>query len=292
MLYTTRPFFPRSLAVSVGVLALVVAGGCAGRPEMPILEQTGSRSALETADRLGKLLPADVLLVGEQHDAAEHHRIEQHIVSSLATQGLLAALALEMAEVGVSTAKLKPSSTEEQTRRALKWDDKAWPWQDYGPAVMTAVRAGVPVLGANLPTDQMQASVNDSKLDVQLPGPALKAQQQAIRIGHCNLLPESQITPMTRVQIARDITMADTIHQLVFPGKTVLLLAGNGHADRRLGVPQHLRADLKAKSIHLRAGQGQGADTADAFDSVWTTPALPDTDHCAKLQAQLPVVTR
>ena len=98
---------------------------------------------------------------------------------------------------------------------------KAWPWQDYGPAVMTAVRAGVPVLGANLPRDQMPASMNDSKLDVQLPGPALKAQQQAIRIGHCNLLPESQITPMTRVQIARDITMADTIHQLVFPGKTV-----------------------------------------------------------------------
>ena len=291
MPYTTRPFPLRSLTVTLGVLALVVSAGCAGRPEMPILEQTGSRAALETADRLGKLLPADVLLVGEQHDAAEHHRIEQHIVSSLATQGLLAALALEMAEAGVSTAQLKSGSTEEQTRKALKWDDRSWPWQDYGPAVMTAVRAGVPVLGANLPAGQVQASVNDSKLDAQLPGPALKAQQQAIRIGHCNLLPESQITPMTRVQIARDITMADTIHQLVFPGKTVLLLAGNGHADRRLGVPQHLRADLKAKSIQLRA-EGQGSDTADALDSVWTTPALPDTDHCAALKEQLPVVTR
>ena len=292
MLYTTRRFFPRSLAVCLSAIALAIAGGCAGRPELPILEQTGSRAALETASRLTALLPADVLLVGEQHDAQEHHRIEQHIVSSLATQGLLAALALEMAEVGVSTAALKPSSTEEQARKALKWDDKAWPWQDYGPAVMTAVRAGVPVLGANLPHHQMQASVNDSTLDVQLPGPALKAQQQAIRIGHCNLLPESQITPMTRIQIARDITMAGTIHQLVFPGKTVLLLAGNGHADRRLGVPQHLRADLKARSIQLRAGQGQGTDTADAFDSVWSTPALPDTDHCAGLQAQLPAATR
>lgn len=36
-------------------------------------------------------------------------------------------------------------------------------------AVMTAVRLRVPVLGANLPRDQMSASMNDNKLDAQLP---------------------------------------------------------------------------------------------------------------------------
>ncbi len=287
MLSTPRPFLPRGLAFLLAAASLLVAGGCAGRPEAPILEKTGSRTAAETALRLAALLPADVLLIGEQHDAKEHHQIEQQVVSSLAARGLLAAVALEMAEVGVSTAKLKPSATEEQTRRALKWDDKAWPWPAYESAVMTAVRAGVPVLGANLPRAQMPDSMDDSKLDMQLPGPALKAQQQAIRIGHCNLLPENQVTPMTRIQIAKDITMADTIHQLVFPGKTVVLLAGNGHADRTLGVPRHLRADLNAKSIHLRAGDALGTDRADAFDSVWATPALPDTDYCAGLKEQL-----
>ena len=287
MLHPLLPFLPRGFAFVVAAASLLLAGGCAGRPEAPILEKTGSRTAAETAVRLDALLPADVLLIGEQHDAAEHQQIEQQLVSSLAARGLLAAVALEMAEVGFSTAKLKPSSTEGQTRRALKWDDKAWPWPAYGPAIMTAVRAGVPVLGANLPRAQMQDSMNDSKLDVQLPGPALKAQQQAIRIGHCNQLPESQITPLTRIQIARDITMADTLAQLVFPGKTVVLLAGNRHADRNLGVPQHLRADLKARSIHLRAGDKSSTDRADAFDSVWTTPALPDTDYCAGLKEQL-----
>jgi uncharacterized iron-regulated protein len=268
--------------------AALLAGGCAGRPELPILENTGSRAAAQTAVWLEALLPADVLLVGEQHDAPAHQQIEQQIVSSLAVRGLLAAVALEMAEVGVSTAQLKPSATEEQARRALNWDNKAWPWLAYGPAVMTAVRAGVPVLGANLPRAQVPARMNDGQLDVQLPGPALKAQQQAIRIGHCNLLPENQITPMARVQIARDITMANTVHQLVFPGKTVVLLAGNGHADRSLGVPQHLRTDLQARSLHLRAGESTGTDRAGAFDSVWTTPALPATDYCDGLKAQLP----
>ena len=288
MIFTSCFLLPRRFTWLVVTASLLAAGGCAGRPELPILEQTGSRAAAQTSARLAALLPADVLLVGEQHDAPAHQALEQQIVSSLANRGLLAALALEMAEVGASTGQLKPSSTEEQARKALDWDDKAWPWAAYGPAVMTAVRAGVPVLGANLPREQMPASMRNAQLDARLPGPALKAQQQGIRLGHCNLLPESQIQPMTRIQIAKDIAMADTIHQLLLPGKTVVLLAGSGHVDRRLGVPQHLRADMTAKALQLRAGDGSGTDRADAFDSVWATPALLDTDYCAELKAQMP----
>ena len=268
------------------LFAALLAGGCASRTEAPILENIGGSAAALTASRLDALLPADVLLLGEQHDAAEHQLIERQVISILAARGLLAALALEMADAGASTAQLKPSSTDEQTRQALNWDDKAWPWQAYGPAVMAAVRAGVPVLGANLPRDAMAASMTDGKLDAQLPGPALKAQQQAIRIGHCDLLPESRIQPMTRIQIARDISMATTLSQAVLPGKVVVLLSGNGHADRKLGVPQHLRADLKAKAIQLRAGDASTSESADAFDAKWSTPVLPETDHCDRLREQ------
>ena len=256
-------------------------GGCASAPEAPVLRPLSASALKATTARLDALLPADVLLLGEQHDAAEHQQIEQQVIALLAQRGLLAALALEMADTGHSTANLHPSSTEQQVQSALKWSNKEWPWQAYGPAVMTAVRAGVPVLGANLSRPQMQDSMLDTKLDVQLPGPALKAQQQLIRIGHCNALPESQITPMTRVQIAKDITMANTLSQAVLPGKVVVLLSGSGHTDRRLGVPQHLRADLKVKAIRLRAGEAQADESAEAFDAVWATPALPEKDYCA-----------
>ena len=133
----------------------------------------------------------------------------------------------------------------------------------------------------------MPDSMNDRKLDVRLPGPALKAQQQAIRIGHCNQLPETQITPLTRIQIARDITMAEAINQAAFPGKVVVLLAGSGHVDRQLGVPRHLPTDLKVRVIYLRAGPGDARPPADALGSAWATPALPDTDYCAGLKEQL-----
>jgi uncharacterized iron-regulated protein len=266
------------------VATVAFAGGCAGRPEAPIVQLISGSAAAAMDARLDALLPADVLLIGEQHNAAEHQQIEQQVIALLAARGLLAAVALEMADAGVSTAALKPSSTEEQTRHALKWNDKGWPWTAYGPAVMTAVRAGVPVLGANLPAAQQQDRMADSKLDAQLPGPALKTQQQRIRIGHCNLLPESQLAPMARIQIAKDITMANMLSQAAMPGKVVVLLAGSGHADRTLGVPQHLPADLRAKAVHLRAGDESGNEPTDAFDSVWPTPDLPDTDYCADLR--------
>lgn len=240
-----------------------------------------------TTMRLDALLPMDALLLGEQHDATEHQQIHQQVIALLAQRGLLAALALEMADAGATTAKLHPSSTEQQVKNALNWNDRGWPWADYGPAVMTAVRAGVLVVGANLPRGAMRGSMADSTLDGQLPGPALKAQQQLIRVGHCNLLPESQITPMTRIQIARDMKMAETLTEVALPGKVVVLLAGSAHADRLLGVPQHLPASFKTKAVRMRAGDAAAADKADAFDAVWATPALPEKDYCAAFKVQM-----
>ena len=256
-------------------LLCAVLSSCASPPEAPVLRPLTAEALTMTTTRLDALLPMDVLLLGEQHDAAEHQQIHSQVIAVLAQRGLLVAVALEMADANLTTARLHPSSTEQEAKNALKWDNKSWPWNTYGPAVMTAVRAGVLVVGANLPRDALRGSMADSTLDGQLPGPALKAQQQQIRIGHCNLLPESQITPMTRIQIARDMKMAETLKEVA------LLLAGSGHADRLLGVPQHLPATLKVKAVRLRAGDAAATEKADAFDAVWATPALPEKDYCA-----------
>lgn len=211
----------------------------------------------------------DALLVGEQHDADSHARLHQQYVAGFARGGVLGALALEMAERGASTAGLPPTASADEVRRALRWDGEAWPWERYGPAVMTAVGAGVPVLGANLPREQIRAAMADAALDALLPPAALQAQQQAIRRGHCDLLPEPQVGPMTRVQIARDRAMARTIESALAAGKTVLLLAGSGHVDRELGVPRHLAPTVSARSTVL-------------------PPQASGRDYCAELRQQLP----
>ncbi len=279
---TTRRFY-----CLIYLALATLLSSCASKPEAPLLRPMTTEAQAITTKRVDALLPMDALLLGEQHDATEHQVIHQQVIAVLAQRGLLAGVALEMADAGLTTARLHPSSTEQEVKNALKWNDKAWPWQAYGPAVMTAVRAGVVVMGANLPASAMRGSMADSTLDGQLPGPALKAQQQLIRVGHCNLLPESQITPMTRIQIGRDIRMAETLKDVALPGKVVVLLAGSAHVDRLLGIPQHVPASLKVKAVRLRAGDAAATDQADAFDAVWATPALPEKDYCAAFKAQM-----
>ncbi|MCW5652104.1 MAG: ChaN family lipoprotein [Ramlibacter sp.] len=201
--------------------------------------------------RVDGLLPVDAVLLGEQHDATSHQRMHRRVIEALARRGVLAAVVVEMAEQGHTTAGLPRDAGEAAVRTALQWDDRAWPWAAYGPAVMAAVRAGVPVLGGNLPRSRMREAMADTTLDRQLPGPALKAQQQAIRLGHCGALPESQIGPMTRVQVGRDQAMARTVAGALQPGQTVLLLAGAGHVAPDLGVPRHLPAALRVAPVVL-----------------------------------------
>ena len=235
--------------------------------------------------KVAALLPVDALLLGEQHDATEHHAIERETVEALASRGRLATLALEMAEAGNDTTHLPASADDAQVQTALRWNDKAWPWAAYGPAVMAAVRAGVPVIGANLPRGRMKDAMADVSLDAQLSDAARAAQREAVRSGHCGLLPESQIGPMTRIQIARDRAMAQAVLKARQPGKTVLLVAGAGHVLRPLGVPQHLPSDFQVKSVRLLAAATADEDGARGYDATWRTPPLPAKDYCAGVKA-------
>ncbi|MDO5693455.1 MAG: ChaN family lipoprotein [Pseudomonadota bacterium] len=244
--------------------------------------------------RLAALLPADVLLLGEQHDAPTHQQLQRQVVEWLAARGELTTLALEMAEQGHGTAGLPRNASEARVQRALAWRDAGWPWKTYRPVVMAAVRAGVPVLGANLPTARQRQVMRDATLEARLPPDALAEQQQRMRDGHCGMLPQSQIMPMTRVQIARDIAMADTVRAAWQPGRTVLLIAGNGHVHRALGVPLHLPSDMKVKVLSARSAAGLDAAGSEApspppepgsgADLVWPTPPLPPRDYCAEFR--------
>lgn len=235
--------------------ALLLATACTSSLPMPPLVA-------------GDGTPLDVLLLGEQHDAPDHQAMHRRVVQELAGQHRLAAVVLEMAQHGRSTAGLPRTASEAQVRESLGWADAGWPWAPYEPAVMAAVSAGVPVLGGNLSKTELRGAMTDTSLDALLPGPALKAQQQAIRHGHCDMLPETQIAPMTRMQIAKDRAMAQTLQQAVKPGQTVVLLAGGRHVDRQLGVPQHLASNLRMESAQL-------------------PPEPQKKDYCAEFEAQM-----
>lgn len=284
----TRPFAHLLLVGALSALA-----GCTSMVATPTHTPPG------WPGRLQSLLPADVILLGEQHDAPDHQRLQRDAVVWLAARGQLAALVMEMAESGHSTHSLPPSATEAQVQTALQWNDAAWPWKAYGPVVMAAVAAGVPVLGGNLPRAQMRAAMQEPAWDQHLPPAALARQITALRDGHCGLLPESQLAPMARIQIARDASMARTAQQALRPGQTVLLVAGGGHVLRSLGVPTHWPENLRSKvalalvqqaqpAIKTEANHTPGAAASPPTDAdvVIDTPALPPRDACAELREQ------
>ena len=259
-------------------MGLALLGACAHQPPTTV-------PAL-----LERVLPTPLLLLGEQHDAPEHQTLQREVVQALGARGQLGALVMEMAEQGRQTTGLGADASEAQVREALNWSDNAnpgWPWATYGPVVMAAVRAGATVLGGNLPRGQMRAAMKDAALEGRIDQTALQEQRAGIRSGHCDLLPEGQIGPMTRIQLARDDAMARTAAaavQRAGAGKTVVLVAGNGHVRRDLGVPLYLPQALAHRVVMAQAG---GPATAPPADAVWHTPALPARDHCAELRQQL-----
>lgn len=231
---------------------------------------------------------ARLLIFGEQHDQPDQQRQVAAAVKTLAERGQLAALVLEMADAPYNTATLPREAGDAQVREALQW--KGWPWEAYAEVVMNAVRAGVPVWGGNLPRGEMRAAMADASLDARIDAAERETLAEAVRSGHCNLLPQAQEPGMVRIQIARDRSMAAVTAAALrqaASGQTVLLLAGAQHASRDRGVPLHLQRDarLPAADMHVVIF----GDDAAGLKADEQRPAVhtPQPDHCAALREQL-----
>ena len=252
--------------------AVLALSGCAPRANLP---QNLSQ----------RWLQASYWLLGERHDAPEHQQLAAENLQTLAQSGRLRALVLEMAEQGRNTEGLATNAQEGMVRAALRWDEAGWPWAAYSAPIMAAVRAGVPVAGANLSRPQMREAMKNIAIDDAIPAGTREMHMQNVREGHCNLLPESQIGPMARVQIARDQAMAAALRQWqdgAGPGQITVLLAGSVHVNQLVGVPLHLPANSAISILMLAGGADDPQRLAPAgYDAVWPTPAVPDKDYCA-----------
>ncbi|MDH0418043.1 MULTISPECIES: ChaN family lipoprotein [Delftia] len=270
-----RPFIrtPRLAGLAAAAWLAAALAGCA----------SSSAPARDWTQQLQRWSDAPIVLLGEQHDAAAHQAWQQATVQQLATQERLAALVIEMAPRTGSTASLARDASEDAVQQALQWQDAAWPWPRYRGVVMAAVRAGVPVLGGNLPRADMKQAMRNQNLDTHLPPEAWQRQLDAIREGHCGLLPDTQLAPMARIQLARDASMAEVARAAVKPGKTVLLVAGRGHVLRGVGIPTWLPEAAGAKVAVAQAGETSVAQASDV-DWLQKTDALPAKDHCAELR--------
>ncbi len=176
--------------------------------------------------------------------------------------------------------------------------DKSWQWPLHRPLVETALAARMPVRAANLSTADTRRIAKAGALgaeDAPLMEVLARAQwseardramRAAIIDGHCGMLPERAAPGMALAQRARDAAIAQAL--AASRGATVLI-AGNGHVRRDLGVPAYLppgSALLSIGFLEVRDDEPEprtyatGETGALAYDYVWFTQRQTRPDPC------------
>lgn len=243
-----------------------------------------------------------VVLLGEVHDNAAQHAVRAAALRALLAGDARPAIAFEQfdrerqADIdrarreAPAAGKTLAEHVIEQARPARGWD-----WRLYRPFVELALEYELPIVAANLSrADAMSvatagfAAVFDEAIRARfaldaLPPALLAAHEQAVDDGHCNRMPADALPAMARAQIARDLVLAQAIRPHF--GRGVVLLTGNGHARRDIGVPFFLSEAERAQviSIGLLERDKADAESAQRFDVAFLTPAQERGDPCATL---------
>lgn len=280
-------------------MAVVLAGCCApGRGPGP------ARPAAAAGEALPDALPpqayvADFVLIGEVHDNATAHRIRLAWIEALTSRRRMV-VALEQFDAAqqprLDAARRDTAGMREPAQRARTlaeaagFDFRGWDWAFYAPVIELALRRDLPLVAANLSRRDGARVARGEVPAAPEPagwGPAQReASMEAIRDGHCGMLPESMIGPMAAAQRTRDARMADALlaaHDR--SGLPVLLLAGNGHVRRDIGVPSYLAQRAPRASVVSIGLPESGQRAATAFDRFVHVPVAPRADPCADLRA-------
>ena len=108
------------------------------------------------------------------------------------------------------------------------------------------------------------------------------AQEREIEAGHCHQLPPSILPAMARAQFARDAVMASAVKANANAGHGLVLLAGNGHVRRDIGVPRWLSPPLRSRVFSVGYLEKGNTSLARTFDAVVITAAASRSEPCLK----------
>lgn len=230
---------------------------------------------------------ARYLLLGEKHDAPDHHRLQRALLEVVAkTPTKKPSLVLEMIDVDVQE---KITSEGDLAPLAPGWD-----WPLYQPLVDVARANKLPILAGNYPRAKIKASFHGVPISaseretfgLDVPLPARESLERELVASHCGKLPKEHLATFIDAQRLRDAQMAERM--LSAPGGAVLI-AGNGHTRTDRGVPFVLRTRDKNARVEgnvysvaffeVEAGVTKPDDT-EPYDAIWFTPALADDDPC------------
>ncbi|MFM9916862.1 MAG: ChaN family lipoprotein [Rhizobacter sp.] len=260
-----------------------------------------SGQPLDIAEAGQRLRSARYLLLGEIHDNPEHHRLRAEFLRSLLSDGIPTWVVFEQMDRQHNDAIAAAPRNTEAVIEAGQLDRKGWSWPLHRPLFDAALEGGATVVGGNLsrsegsqvvrggasraPPDLQRLLTNsgdDAASTTTHWTAALDAElTRQVDEGHCGALPPDLVAPMALAQRARDAALASAMMQAP-AGTRVVLIAGNGHVRRDIGVPHYLAAnDARTVSIGVLERAADGTTFVDApYDEAWFTSGLERPDPC------------
>ncbi len=277
-------------------LRALVATALAACAAQPLPDPDLSAEALAA-----QLQRRPVVLLGEIHDNAAQHAVRAQALARVLQNGLRPALAFEQfdRELQADIDRVLSQAPAEGVDRAAELvalGGRGWDWNLYRPYLQLALQYRLPIVAADLSrADAMRVSkegfgaVFDAAAQHQLgldalPQGLLAAQQQAVERGHCHQMPAQMLPALARAQIARDATLAQAIEPYLQRG--VILLTGNGHVRRDIGVPYFLPAAQRERVLSIALVERDSSDevAAGAYDVIFLTPVQVRKDPCLSLK--------
>ncbi|QSI78597.1 ChaN family lipoprotein [Niveibacterium microcysteis] len=269
------------------LLAAVLAGG-------PITQALATQP--DPATLAHAIAPYPLVLLGEVHDNPQVHQLRLDALRLRIAAGWRPALVMEHfdreRQADIDRARSEhPRDVDHLIEQA---GDKRWPWPMLKPLLVLALDHDLPIIAANvsradagramreglgaaLPAEVLAAAGLPQRARPVLEDELVAGQQRSIDAGHCGQTPPDMLPGLVQAQVARDLFMAAQLRAQASRG--AVLLAGNGHVRRDIGVPLWL-ADLPGV---FAVSLGEDDSDAAKFDLNFTLPAVERDDPCAAL---------
>lgn len=265
--------------------ALALLAGCA----------SGGKSAGNSAVPAPVGANPQVLLLGEVHDNAAGHKLRYELLRQRVEAGWRPAIVMEQfdRENQDMLSKAQKGCLDAQCVIRVVGGPR-WDWQLYYPVIQLALTYQLPLIAGNLSrADAARAvrdgvtatfdpqSIRDYRLDQPLPADVRGGQQTEIVAGHCNMLPEMMVEGMVNAQVSRDIWMAKIVRDQ--QPRDVVLIAGNGHVRKDIGVARWINAVAPALTVRSE-GYVEGKADSGRYDASYTVAPQPRPDPCTAVQ--------
>lgn len=262
-----------------------------------------TRQALED-----RLITAHYVLLGEKHDNPRHHELQAEIIDSMVEAGRRPSVVWEMlprAKQPVLDIILAQDNPNPDTfAETIGWSKLGWgDWSLFRPIAVAALARRLPQRAGGLDRADVRSVARGGlsalpqdlaarlAADEPLSAPQRRVIEDAVYHGHCGFVPRDRLGPMTSVQIARDLALADAVAASA-PANGAVLIAGAQHVRLDAGVPVHLgrmRPTSTVVSIaFIEATPGNPPDPlalarTRSHDFLWFTRPGPAKDYCADL---------